>query len=238
MSKQCGEIHEAVQAAILRLCRDAASLRAGDEAPALLDVGCWNGAQTMKYAAVLGAKEVHGVEIFDEPISQARLKGIQVSKINLEADQFPFDDNRFDIVICNQVFEHLKQIFLPIDEIWRILKPGGSFILSVPNLASFHNRVMLLFGVQPSSIRVFGPHVRGYTLRALKEFVTTNENFKLEKVAGVGFYPLSPEAGGNLLAGLWKSACHTPVLLLRKNPVVAFISWNQLIASGPTQTVF
>src|SRR6058998_2525147 len=57
-----------------------------------------------------------------------------------------------------QVFEHLKNVWLPMSEIARVLCAGGHLVFSVPNLASLHNRALLAFGRQPTSIRTFGPH--------------------------------------------------------------------------------
>lgn len=117
------------------------------------------------------------------------------SVTDIETEPFPFEAERFDLVICNQVFEHLKNVFHPLDEIYRVLRVGGMLIFSVPNLASAHNRVLLGLGRQPTSIRVIGPHVRGFTHRETVRFLTRGGLFKLADVTAVGFYPLPSRAG-------------------------------------------
>lgn len=62
----------------------------------------------------------------------------------------PFADNMCDVVVCNQVIEHLPDPDYLIQEIYRVLKKDGYLILSTVNLASLHSRLMLLLGMQPS----------------------------------------------------------------------------------------
>ncbi len=95
----------------------------------LLDVGCWDGEFTVKYAQVLGTQpgEMHGLDFSTTVLETARQRGVQAHQVDLEVQTFPFDDNYFDVIVCNQVLEHLKQIYIPISEICRVLKEGGVF---------------------------------------------------------------------------------------------------------------
>ena len=47
--------------------------------------------------------------------------------------QLPFKENFFDLIICSEVLEHLDDYHAAIDEIYRVLKPGGKFLSSVPS---------------------------------------------------------------------------------------------------------
>jgi SAM-dependent methyltransferase len=193
-----------------------------------LDIGCWDGRATHRYATTIGAT-AHGVEVFPEPAERAAATGIDVQSANLEHDALPWPDATFDVVIANQVFEHLKNIWLPLSEVYRVLRPGGTFVLSVPNLGSFHNRILLLLGQQPTSIRVLGPHVRGYTLRALRHLVTLDDAFQLTTLRGVGFYPL-PARLAYPLVRVWPAASHTLVLVLKKVGASRTSPWMPLPA--------
>lgn len=208
---RCSKIHAALKVEIIRLLKSHAM-----GAKSLLDVGCWTGEASLCYAQTIGATEISGVEIFDHAALGAEAKGIHVHRMNLETEPLPIANETLDVIVCNQVFEHLKNIFSPMDEIARVLKPGGVFIVSVPNLSSFHNRIMLLLGLQPSSIRIWGPHVRGYAMREFTRFLVSGGAFEVSKITGVGFYPFTPAAGGNLIGNLWKTACHTPIWVLKK----------------------
>lgn len=59
----------------------------------------------------------------------------------------PFDSGSFDAALCLDVLEHIEILDQPIalSEIARILKPGGTLLLSVPNLAHLHSRIRFLF---------------------------------------------------------------------------------------------
>jgi SAM-dependent methyltransferase len=48
-------------------------------------------------------------------------------------EDLPLGNARFDLVICTQVFEYIAQPSLVIGEIYRVLRPGGALLLSVPS---------------------------------------------------------------------------------------------------------
>ena len=209
MTARCSDVISATRRTIERELR---ALRAESMPPlSVCDIGCWDGEPTAFYRGILGGPAA-GVEVFAEQAAMARGRGVDVAEIDLERERFPWGDGSFDVVIANQVFEHLKNVWLPMSEIARVLRPGGHLIFSVPNLASLHNRVMLAFGWQPSSIRTFGPHVRSFTYRQALEFLTYAGCFRTRRTRGVGFYPLPVNLAGPL-AQLWKGASHTPVFV-------------------------
>ncbi|GAA3835269.1 hypothetical protein GCM10023083_79330 [Streptomyces phyllanthi] len=112
-----------------------------------------------------------------------------------------------DAVLFSEVIEHLVDPDDALDELRRVLRPGGHLMLSTPNLAAWYNRALLLAGVQPVfsevSLRaihgrpgreVVG-HLRLYTARALREFVTA-AGFEVVRLRGAPFHgvprPLRP----------------------------------------------
>jgi methionine biosynthesis protein MetW len=226
VSERCSEVLSEVQNAIVRLCT---TVRRQEGRPlALLDIGCWDGETTMRYAAQLGGPSA-GVEIFDAQIELAKQKGIDVARVDLESGAFPWPAASFDVVVINQVLEHLKNIWLPMSEIFRVLRPGGHAILSVPNLASLHNRVLLALGRQPTSIRTLGPHVRGYAFSEFEKFVALDGSLKVTARRGVGFYPLPAALAGPLTA-LWPTASHTTLLLAQKVGTATSAPWERYLA--------
>jgi len=219
----CSDILAETQHTIVRAIRDLVIPR--EPRPVLLDVGCWDGTGTVRYGSVIGA-ETHGIEIFQGAAKEAEAKGVQVAALDLEQSPFPWAANRFDVVVANQVFEHLKNIWLPLAECHRVLRPGGHFVISVPNLASVHNRVLLGLGRQPTSIRTLGAHVRGFTLRELTALVTLDGAFEIRAVTGAGFYPFLARMA-RPIARLWPGGSHTVVVVARKALTLAVSPWQR-----------
>jgi ubiquinone/menaquinone biosynthesis C-methylase UbiE len=174
----------------------------------VLDVGCGRCYDLINIQKTLKERDIQadlfGIEIFDEYKNISKDNGITVASLNLEIDEFPYSDEYFDIIVINQVLEHVKEFFWIVSEINRVLKKGGLLIIGVPNLASWHNRLLLLFGQQPTSIRVLGPHVRGFTKGDLIKTMTKYGGFSLYASGGTNFYPF-PSFLSSLLSKLFPS---------------------------------
>jgi len=200
-----------------RLRRDFSRLVAGaGAAGSLLDVGSADGLMTLRYAKLLGVPpgKIHGIEILDGylKLSPPEVKAL---KLNVEDSPFPYPAGEFEVVVCNQVLEHLKNIFLPLSEMERVLKPGGWLALGIPNLAGLHNRALLALGFQPLCNAITGPHVRCFTHKGFLAFLRSNKNFTVEAVAGSSLYPL-PWPLGDFGARLFPGLAAYTFYLLRK----------------------
>lgn len=55
-----------------------------------------------------------------------------------DAGKMPFEDAGFDTVLCSQVLEHVEEPDRVLEEIVRVLKPGGRLIATVPHLSPLH----------------------------------------------------------------------------------------------------
>lgn len=56
----------------------------------------------------------------------------QTVDLQIDVTQIPFRENMFDVVLCSHVLEHVPQDMLAMQELFRILKPGGWAFLAVP----------------------------------------------------------------------------------------------------------
>lgn len=232
-SRLCSEVNATVHAEIeallgrLSLSRDAK----------LLDIGCWDGEATVRYAeaAHISLSNTHGVEASERVLARAS-QLLKVYLVDLERDRLPFESEFFDVVVANQVFEHLKQIYSPMDEIYRVLRRGGHLVFSVPNLASLHNRLLLALGFQPTAIRALGPHVRGFTCRETKAFLEWNGLFKVVDCIGVGFYPFRMRIA-RPIGKLFRGMSHTPVFQAIKQLDTTSGGWSEE-AQKHVQTYF
>src|SRR6185437_11620368 len=107
----CSRVLDEVQGKIEGLLRGIAA-DSGERV--LLDVGCWDGESSRRCGEALGTGRLLGIEVYEEQARRARQSGIEVAGIDLETERFPWPDGSVDVVVCNQVLEHLKNIWLPI----------------------------------------------------------------------------------------------------------------------------
>jgi len=52
--------------------------------------------------------------------------------VKMDVRAIPFEDNSFDVAMCNHVFEHVVEDYEAMSEFFRVLKPGGWAIVQVP----------------------------------------------------------------------------------------------------------
>ena len=179
----------------------------------LLDLGCDDGTWTMKLANRIGTEKVHGVEVVESRMKESRAKGIEVRGADLNG-ALPYQDESFDVVHANQIIEHLHDTDTFVEEIHRILKPGGYAVISTENLASWHNLFALFLGFQPFSMSHFSSkgnignpfslwrgeinktsnhgswqHMRLFSYFGLKDLFQ-KFGFSVEKIQTSGYYPL------------------------------------------------
>jgi SAM-dependent methyltransferase len=128
----------------------------------VLDLGCRDGALTQAY---LPGNEVVGVDADREALAAASGLGIETHWADLD-QPLGFADESFDVVVAGELLEHLRDPHALVGEIRRVLRPGGTFVASVPNAYRLKGRLRFLFGRPPESdpthLQMFSAgHVRG-----------------------------------------------------------------------------
>jgi SAM-dependent methyltransferase len=188
----------------------------GSAVPRILDLGCGQGDDLELMARTIGRPcELHGLEGYGPYREICAAKGIATHPINVERDPLPFADASLDVISMNQVLEHTKDIFFIFSEVSRVLKPGGLFLVGVPNLAAWHDRLLLLLGRQPSGMKVLGPHVRGFTREGFAKFAQCDGYFALDGFRGSAFYPF-PAGVSRVLARLFPGLATAVFFRLRR----------------------
>lgn len=173
-----------------------------------LDVGSGAGVLLKYIKDNFKSIDVEGLDSSPDQISRCQKQGIKVKLTNL-SEGIPHEDNSFDIVHCGEVIEHLYNPDFLSDEIYRVLKPGGTAIISTPNLSVWYNRIFFILGGMPvfmeasardSSIG-FGiakkfkkgstpvGHIRVMNKEAIED-ILKNSGFSIKKISGATFEAL------------------------------------------------
>jgi SAM-dependent methyltransferase len=136
-------------------------------ATSILDVGCNVGAG-LERAYRLGISNLYGIEINRHAVEAARerlgrLPGVDVSRIvHGSADTLPFWDASADVAMAIETMEHVPAALRPavVHEVWRVLRPGAPFIITVPADGMFS-------WLDPSNVRLRFPRLFDRVSRAI-----------------------------------------------------------------------
>ena len=120
----------------------------------ILDIGCGYGGLSRFMGETVGAEEIHGIDIDVRILEEAQQKGIHARIVDVETEPLPYDDSSFDLVVSLGMFDYLPSFDGIFREINRVLKQRAHALISLPNLASWHNRLTLLLGYQPRDVEI------------------------------------------------------------------------------------
>lgn len=188
--------------------RSLVHARSSSEA-VVCDIGCWDATSLLRYAPPDAT--LTGLELSEQAARVATTRGVAAVVADISSP-WPLRDASLDLVTSNQVIEHVPDTDHFVGEVFRVLRPGGSAVISTENLASWHNIAALLFGWQPFSITnvstrrasignpmsnlrhgedlgVGWQHVRVFAHRGLMELFEVH-GFTDVSIHGAGYYPL------------------------------------------------
>ncbi len=189
----------------------------------ILDTGCGLGMYVRAFRQFSG--EVYGIDVDPDKIAEAsrELPNLQVAP----AEQLPFEDGFFDVVLSHEVWEHVNDDRAAAREAVRVLRPGGRLVVFVPNrLWLFETHGVYWRGVYhfgniplvnwlPDALRnQLAPHVRAYTgkqLRALLEGLPVRAVVHTQIFPGYDNIVKRRPAVGRILRALTYTVEHTPL---------------------------
>lgn len=116
--------------------------------------------------------DVVGLDISETGIEYLRAMGIESALVDISCEALPFADDELDVFMMFEVFEHLKNPQHAVEEIQRVVKPGGKVLLSIPNPRTGHPYLY------PGLFR----------FRAFKKYLASN-GFKVHRVVPYGMVP-------------------------------------------------
>lgn len=141
----------------------------------ILDIGCNDG--TLLSLIANRDNNFYGIEASNYGVDECIKKGIMVKQFFIDGQNtLPFKNNMFDLIIASEIMEHIYDTDFFLAEIRRLLKKGGFFLVSTPNIASLGRRLMLLLGINP--IIETSPHeqdssghIRYFTFKTLADLL-------------------------------------------------------------------
>lgn len=155
----------------------------------VLDIGCRNGVLTKHFAE---GNSVWGVDIDPVALEDAR-KMLEHNNINnrffvmdLLGDWSLLEGEKFDVIVCGEVLEHLYFPEKVVAHVVKHLNPGGTFIGSVPNAFSLKNRVRLALGTKKGTSLSDPTHINHFSHTELE--ILFKKYFKHVSVTGLGRY--------------------------------------------------
>ena len=162
----------------------------------LLDAGCGDGL----YLEAIGrrAERLVGTDISERILETARKtaarSGAEPELVRANLESLPFPDRSFDVVLCTQVIEHLLAPEKGVRELARVLRPGGTLVITTDNsrnlvsrtLNAPRNAAVALLGLRGRRLNVHFPHAAF----SPKEFVEMVEatGLRPERVATFRFH--------------------------------------------------
>lgn len=162
-----------------------AHVRAGDR---VLDLGCGDGAFAAELAAAGCA--VVAVDVAEEALrrTRARVPGIEARRA-VEGEPLPVDEDAVEVVWAGEVLEHAADVVGLLAEVRRVLRWGGTLLVTTP----YHGRVALaalaLGGRVEEHFDPRADHLRFFTGRSL-EAVLRDAGFADVDVRAAGGLPL------------------------------------------------
>lgn len=132
---------------------------------AALDLGCGDGGLT----AELEAGELTAADVSAVALTRARRRVPRARLVELEPDApLPLPDNAFDLVLCAETIEHVRDVQLFLSEVRRVLRPGGELALTTPAVRRL---------IRPED--PLSPHLRRFTRSAVARLLTRELGFEI-----------------------------------------------------------
>ena len=128
----------------------------------VLDLGCGYGGRTLYYARECGARRVEGVEITQAVVDRCTALAARLGCHNAGfrvgiAEELPFENERFDAVVSFDVLEHVDDPVRAVEEVRRVLRPGGRAWLVFPTYLGARSSHLDYVTRLPALHRVFDP---------------------------------------------------------------------------------
>ncbi len=156
----------------------------------VLDIGCGGGSLAKKLNT--SSKIIDGISISPNELHEAKEFLRHGYLFNLENGLPPeIQENTYDCVICSHILEHIAYPEKLLEDIKKVLKPGGILVVALPNLFHYKTRLQLLKGNFPYAEAGIWDytHVRWYTFKSA--LILLSQNFEVDYATVTGGLPFN-----------------------------------------------
>jgi SAM-dependent methyltransferase len=130
----------------------------------VLDLGCGDGRLTV----CLDARELTAADVSAVALERATARLDAARLVELEPDApLPLADSSFDLVLCAETLEHVRDVQLLLSEARRVLAPGGALAVTTPAHGRRDGAAILARGFE-AAFDPLSPHLRFLTARSLR----------------------------------------------------------------------
>ena len=153
MSEPTALAHEAIHETVENILKDEPNGR-------VLDIPAGEGALAVRIRRL--GYDVSCCDLYPEIF---KLDGVEIRSGNMDS-RLPYDDESFDHIVCVEGLEHIQNPTNAISEFSRLIKKGGTLIVSVPNIMNIEERFKWLINGYTSHFKPISAEVRAEIRRA------------------------------------------------------------------------
>jgi len=150
------------------------------EAPVLLEIGCSSGFMLKEVRRSLPQALVIGADFVRSPLLKLVANQPDIPMLQFDLIRCPLHDDSLDGVVLLNVLEHIRDDAAAVQQLFRILKPGGVAVIEVPagpNLFDVYDQTLM--------------HFRRYSLRSISTLMQ-DAGFEIVKKSHLGFFVYPP----------------------------------------------
>lgn len=200
----------------------------GDRKLRVLDLGCGEGHLTEVIRKLNPEHEVFGLDYAISAIDYAVKHFPDIDFIVADGYKPPYEDSFFDVVVCNNIWEHVPDPLSLLTGIKRILKDEGLIIISTPSRYRFGNILRVLTGIGTKFVSKL--HVTEYSVGQVQEQLKFG-GFDIEKV----YSPFIKEK--NIFFTILKGIISLFLKLIRSNHILEATVFYAA-SKTPTKKIF
>jgi len=178
----------------------------------VLDIGCGNG----NLLNFLRNCDYYGIDINEQSINQLIKKKIKAKKADLNKEEIPFKNQKFDYILLLDVLEHVIDPIKLLQESKKRLKEKGKLIVTLPNDYHILNKIRFIFNKHLTE-DPFAPygHLHFFPIKTGEKLLLKQEFKILKKIPLAPVKPsFIPQSIKNLLTKLFPQCFARDVLYL------------------------